>query len=151
MYARVTSFKVDSARVGELADKIKEMTPVAKALPGVVDVYVAWRADGQGVVAAIYRSKDDANKAVARIQALWGTLASLLQGAPATNIYDQGRAHGGVSACVVMAVARRAAPCCAHMRSGSPGPRQLFWKFTPPSAGQTRGQPGTTPSTRQAG
>jgi hypothetical protein len=89
MYARVTSFKVDAARVDELAGKIKEMTPVAKALPGVVDVYVAWRADGQGVVAAIYRSKDDANKAVARIQALWGTLASLLQGAPATNIYDE--------------------------------------------------------------
>ena len=41
MYARVTTFKVDPARLGELSAKIKDMGPAAKALPGVIDVYAA--------------------------------------------------------------------------------------------------------------
>jgi hypothetical protein len=76
MYARVTSFKVDPARLGELPHKIKEMKPLAQALPGVVDIYVAWRGDGQGTVTAIYGSK------------AWGTLASLMKVAPRTDAYD---------------------------------------------------------------
>ena len=88
MYARVTSFKVDPSRLNELPAKLKEMTPAAKALPGIIDVYAAWRADGQGVVTAVYKSKADADAAVGKIQALWGTLASLLKGAPNTDAYD---------------------------------------------------------------
>jgi hypothetical protein len=88
MYARVTSFKVDPSRLGELAIKIKEMQPAAKALPGIVDIYAAWRADGQGTVTAIYGSKTDADAAVAKIQAIWGTLAGLLKAAPETQAYD---------------------------------------------------------------
>jgi hypothetical protein len=88
MYARVTSFKVDPARLDELPAKIKQMQPLAKALPGIIDIYAAWRSDGQGVVTSIYRSKADADAAVARIQALWGTFASLLASAPHTDTYD---------------------------------------------------------------
>ena len=72
MYVRVTSFKVDPARLQEVSEKIAEMGPRAKALPGMIDIYAAWRGDGQGVVVAIYRSKEDADRAVARIQAMWG-------------------------------------------------------------------------------
>ena len=88
MYARVTTFTVDPARLGELPAKVAEMVPRAKALPGIVDLYAAWRGDGQGVVVAIYRSKEDADRAVARIQALWGDLAGLLKGAPRTDAYE---------------------------------------------------------------
>ena len=88
MYARITSFNVDPSRLNELAAKIKEMQPAAKALPGIVDVYAAWRADGRGVVTAIYKSKAEADSAVAKIQAFWGTLASILSGAPSTDAYD---------------------------------------------------------------
>ena len=88
MYARVTTFKVDPARLQELPAKIKEMGPRAKALPGMVDAYAAWRADGQGVVVALYESKDAADRAVARIQALWGDLVGLLSGAPRTDAYE---------------------------------------------------------------
>ncbi len=88
MYVRVTSFKVDPARLQEVSAKIAEMGPRAKALPGMIDVYAAWRGDGQGVIVAIYRSKEEADRAVARIQALWGSLASLLSGAPRTDAYE---------------------------------------------------------------
>jgi hypothetical protein len=88
MYARVTSFKIDPSRLGELDAKVKQMMPRAKALPGMVDAYGAWRGDGQGVVVAIYRSKADADAAVARIQAIWGDLVGLLVSAPRTDTYD---------------------------------------------------------------
>ena len=88
MYARVTTFKVDPARVGEVAGKFKEMGPAAEALPGVVDVYAAWRADGQGSVTAIYNSKADADAAAAKIKELWGGLTSLLKSGPNTEAYD---------------------------------------------------------------
>jgi len=88
MYARVTTIKLDPARLGELPAKLREMKPAAQALPGVIDVYAAWRADGQGSVTAIYKSKGDADAAAAQIQALWGTLSGLLGGAPSTEAYD---------------------------------------------------------------
>src|SRR5215813_3861457 len=50
MYARITQFKVDPSRLAELSAKIKDMGPLAKALPGMIDAYAAWRPDGQGVI-----------------------------------------------------------------------------------------------------
>jgi hypothetical protein len=88
MYARVTTIQVDPARLGELPAKVKEMGPAAKALRGVVDIYFAWRGDGRGVVTAIYNSKADADAAATRIQAIWGSLAGLLKGAPTADAYD---------------------------------------------------------------
>jgi hypothetical protein len=88
MYARVTTFQADPARVGELAGKFKEMVPTAKALPGIVDVYAAWRADGRGAVTSIYNSKADADAAVPKVQAIWAPLAGLLKGAPSMEGYD---------------------------------------------------------------
>ena len=88
MYVRVTSFQVDPSRLEELPSRVKEMEPAARALPGIVDIYAAWRADGQGIVTAVYNSKADADSAVAKIQALWGTLAGLLKTAPRTDAYD---------------------------------------------------------------
>jgi hypothetical protein len=88
MYARVTNFKVDPSRLAELSAKIEEMGPRAKALPGMVDAYAAWRADGQGVVVALYENKAAADRAVTRIQALWGDLVGLLSGAPRTDTYE---------------------------------------------------------------
>jgi len=88
MYARITTFKVDPARLGELSAKVEEMGPRAKRLPGMVDVYAAWRADGQGVLVALYESKEAADSAVKRVQALWGDLAGLLSGAPRTDTYE---------------------------------------------------------------
>jgi hypothetical protein len=88
MYARITSFKVDPARLDELPAKVQRIQPALKALPGVVAIYLAWRNDGQGTVTAIYRSKADADAAVARMQAIWGAVADLLIAAPRTDIYD---------------------------------------------------------------
>ena len=88
MYTRITTFKVDPARMSELPAKIKQMQPSAKTLPGIIDVYVSWRSDGHGVVTSVYDSKTSADTATAQIQAIWGGLGDLLAGAPTTEAYD---------------------------------------------------------------
>ena len=88
MYLRVTAFAVDPARLSQLPDKIAKIAPIAKSLPGVADIYVAWRGDGRGVVVAAYVNEDAASKAVARLQAVWGELAGLLSSPPRTDAYD---------------------------------------------------------------
>ena len=88
MYARVTTFKVDPARVAEVRDKLREMRPRAQALPGLAHAYVAWRGDGQGIVIALYEDKAAAERAVARMQALWGELAGLLAQFPRIDTFD---------------------------------------------------------------
>jgi hypothetical protein len=88
MYARVTTIQVDPARLSEISAKLKENSLAAKTLSGVIDIYAAWRADGQGTVVAIYNSKEDADAAAAKVQAMWGALAGLLKGAPNIDTYD---------------------------------------------------------------
>lgn len=88
MYARVTTFKVEPARLPELSAKIEELAHIAKALPGIVDAYVGWREDGQGVLVGVYNSKREADRAVMRIQAVWGRFAEVLAAPPRTDIYD---------------------------------------------------------------
>jgi quinol monooxygenase YgiN len=88
MFARVTSFKIDPARVAELRDKMREMQPRVQALPGLAHAYAAWRGDGHGIIVALYQDKAAAERAVARMQGLWGELAGLVAGVPRIDTYD---------------------------------------------------------------
>ena len=88
MYARVTTYQVDPARIAELQAKLGELKPQVKSLPGVVNTYTAWRADGQGVVMAVFASKAAADAAAGQIQTIWGGLANLLKGAPKVELFD---------------------------------------------------------------
>jgi quinol monooxygenase YgiN len=88
MYVRVTAFEVEPSSLAKLSDKIAKIAPIAKTLPGVVDIYVAWRGDGRGLVVAAYASEEAAKKAVARLQAVWGELADLLISPPRTDAFE---------------------------------------------------------------
>jgi len=88
MYARVTTFKVDPARVAELGKKVEEMRPRVRALPGLAHAYAAWRADGQGIVVALYQDRSFADRVVARMQALWGEFAGLISGVPRVDTFE---------------------------------------------------------------
>jgi hypothetical protein len=88
MYVRVTTLQIDPARLGEVPAKVKAVGPASKALPGVVDVYFAWRADGQGRVTAVFNSKADADAGLPKVQAIWADLASLLKAPPSVEAFD---------------------------------------------------------------
>ena len=88
MYARITTFHVAPSRLDELPAKIAKLSHLIKALPGMIDAHAAWRADGQGVVIAIYQSREHADAAMRRLQVIWGSIADLLTGPPRTDVYD---------------------------------------------------------------
>ncbi len=88
MYARITTYRCDPSRLDDLIAKLDEIKAQVKAISGVVDVYSAWRADGNGVTAAIYESQAAADAAASQAQAIWADLADLLMGAPNTETYE---------------------------------------------------------------
>jgi hypothetical protein len=88
MYVRVTAFEVEPSNLAKLSDKIAKIAPVAKSLPGIADIYVAWRGDGHGVVVAVYETENAAKKAVGRLQAVWGELAGVLKSPPRTDVFE---------------------------------------------------------------
>ena len=59
-----------------------------KEIWGVVSIYTAWRADGNGVTTAIYESQAAADASTAQVQAIWANMADLLVGAPEVETYE---------------------------------------------------------------
>lgn len=88
MYARVTTYQCDPARLDEMGDRIEELKAQVKAVAGLVAVYTAWRDDGNGVTTAIYESQAAAEAAVPQVQAIWADLADFLTGPPNAEGYD---------------------------------------------------------------
>ena len=87
MYARVTTYQCDPARLDDLTAKLDEIKAQVKAISGVVDVYSAWRADGNGVPDVGFQAY--VVEAVAsQVQAIWANLAELLLGPPSAETYE---------------------------------------------------------------
>ncbi len=87
MYARVTTYRCDPSRLDEMTAKLDEIKTQVNAISGMVDVYTAWRPDGNGVTAAIYESQGAAEAAASQVQEIWASLADYLTGAPSVETY----------------------------------------------------------------
>ncbi len=88
MYARITTLQSDPSRLEEMTSRFDELREQIKAIPGLIAVYSAWRADGQGVTTAIYESQDAAESSAPQIKAIWSGLADFLTGAPNVEVYE---------------------------------------------------------------
>ncbi len=80
MYARVTRYSCDPSRLDELTAKVDDAKAQVKAISGLVNIYSAWRADGNCITMAVYESQAAAEAATAQAQAIWGSLADILDG-----------------------------------------------------------------------
>ncbi len=89
MYARITTYQADAAKLDEMETRLEEIKGKVKSMAGAVAVYTAWRADGQGVTVAIYESQEAADAASERVQAIWGSMAEFLTAAPSVETYDR--------------------------------------------------------------
>ena len=88
MYARITRYQCDPARLDEMTAKLDEIKKQIKAISGLVDVYSAWRADGNGVTTAIYENQASAEVAASQVQAVWSSMADILVSAPEAETYE---------------------------------------------------------------
>ena len=88
MYARVTTFQIDPAQLPQLVARMGEFKAGTKAMKGVINTYVAWRADGQAVITSVFENKAAAEAGTAQAQAVWAGVAGMLKGAPKPEAFD---------------------------------------------------------------
>ena len=70
MYARLTSYQCDPARLDDLTATLDSIRADIKAISGLVNVYSVWRGDGQGVTVAIYDSQASAEAAALKCSSM---------------------------------------------------------------------------------
>ena len=88
MYARVTTYQADPARIEELRSKLPAIKTKLGEMDGLVDWYTVWRADGQGVVFTVFEDKASADASLSEVRNIWSGLASLLKGVPKPENFD---------------------------------------------------------------
>ena len=88
MYARVTTYQADPARISELTAKLREIKDELADMDGLVDWYTVWRADGHGVVFTIFEDKAAADASLDTVRTIWSGLAGLLKGMPKPENFD---------------------------------------------------------------
>jgi len=92
MYARITTYKIDTSRESEILEMLDDIASQIKALPGIVVCFSSWRSgDGVGVLTAIYESQAAAEAATAPAQAIWGGLAGAMIAPPDAQDYENVR------------------------------------------------------------
>jgi len=88
MYARVTTYQADPARIEELRAKLPEIKEKLEDLDGLEEWYTVWRADGQGVVFTVFEDKETADASLNVVRGIWAGLGGLLKGTPKVEHYD---------------------------------------------------------------
>ena len=88
MYARVTNFKVDPSRLRSCRPRSRRWARAPRPCRAWSTPTPHGAATAKAWSWPSTESKEDADRAVARIQALWGDLAGLLSGAPRTDAYE---------------------------------------------------------------
>jgi quinol monooxygenase YgiN len=88
MYARVTTYQADPARLEELKAKLPAIKEKLEDMDGIEEWYTVWRADGQGVVFTVFEDKESADASLNEVRGIWASLSSLLKGTPKVENFD---------------------------------------------------------------
>lgn len=89
MYARVTTYQVDPARIEEMNEALSDLRAHCKSLPGIIVYNTVWRADGRGVSTTIYDCRASAVEATAKLEYIWAKFSDLLVEEPVTELFDK--------------------------------------------------------------
>jgi quinol monooxygenase YgiN len=88
MYARVTTYQADPARLEELKAKLPAIKEKLEDMDGIEEWYTVWRADGQGVVFTVFEDKESADASLNEVRGIWASLSGLLKGTPKVENFD---------------------------------------------------------------
>ena len=87
MYARITTYQIDTSRIDEMTELLAELKGKCNSLPGILFYHTVWREDGQGVSTTIYDCRASAIEATAMLQGIWDEFSSILIAEPETEYY----------------------------------------------------------------
>ncbi|MDX1489166.1 MAG: hypothetical protein R3268_13235 [Acidiferrobacterales bacterium] len=88
MYARVTRYQCDPARLDQWNVKLGAIKQELDKISGVVDIQIGWRRDGTAVAFQVFDSQETADAAIPQVQAIWSSLANFLVDAPSAETFD---------------------------------------------------------------
>ena len=88
MYARMTSFQVEPAKIEEMKAKLPTIKSQLERVAGLVDWYGVWRDDGQGFVLTVFKDKASADASLGMARDIWGELSNLLRGQPKPETFE---------------------------------------------------------------
>ena len=88
MYARVTKFKGNPGKIGEMEANLDTNASKVAGISGIVGSFVVWNNDGDGQVVTVYESEDAATTALPAVQEIWSGMADLLAGPPEVTNFE---------------------------------------------------------------
>lgn len=88
MYARVTTYQCDPAKLEEMAAQMDAVKSAVEAIDGILSTYTVWRADGQGVTMSIYPSEAAADAATQQVKSVWTNMANFIIETPQIEAYE---------------------------------------------------------------
>ncbi len=89
MYARVTTYQVDPARIDEMDAELSDLRAHCKTLPGIVVYNTVWREDGRGISTTIYDCRASAEEAATKLRYIWSSFSKLCIEEPVTELFDR--------------------------------------------------------------
>ena len=88
MYARITTFGTSPDRYDEANALAEELKPEIMALPGIKFWFDAGNNDGEGMVIAIYDSKESAEAAMSAARDLFARFGEFMTSPPEFKEYE---------------------------------------------------------------
>lgn len=88
MYARVTTYRVHPDRLDEARAQAEKVKSEVTIIPGLQEIVVAGRDDGECTAIALYESEEAAHAALPQVQAVWSKFSHLLASPPKPMIYE---------------------------------------------------------------
>jgi hypothetical protein len=89
MYAKVTTYQLDTSRLSEVNNFLSEIKGKCNTLPGILFYNTVWREDGHGVSTTIYDCRASADEASVLLQGIWSQFSGILTGPPVTNNFNR--------------------------------------------------------------
>jgi heme-degrading monooxygenase HmoA len=87
MFISITSFEFDPTRAEEGDARNEEIRAAVRNMPGILHAYTARHDQGEGVVVAVWTSKEAAADAEEAVAHAWSKVGDLLKGQPRRKGY----------------------------------------------------------------
>ena len=88
MYARITTFRTNSERYDEANALAEELKPEIMAIPGIKFWFDAGNNEGEGIVIAVYDSKDSAEAAMPAAREIFSRFGEFMESPPEIKGYE---------------------------------------------------------------
>ena len=89
MYANVTTYQLNTARLDDVNSMLSELKGKCSSLPGILFYNTVWRDDGHGVSTTIYDCRTSTDEASILLEGIWSQFSGILSSPPVTENFNR--------------------------------------------------------------